>query len=109
MKTVDVMILNVIREYEEFKAFETKKTKDELYEDAEKIYFYKNIHEFFQNFEFDEKSLIVSVFTDIFFGEDNEVSEVDIILFLWDCYLKYENLSVSTFSHIEELIDLATF
>jgi hypothetical protein len=58
MRVMDVLILNVVMEYEEFKALELTKTAEELFEEAEKIYLYKSMHEFFVMFEFNEESYI---------------------------------------------------
>lgn len=107
MRVMDVLILNVIREYEEFKELQLKKTAEELYEDAEKIYFYKNMYEFFIMFEFNEESLIARELKEICYR--GSARNVNLIEFLWFKYLKYDGVSVSSFSQIEEFLDIATF
>ena len=107
MKVMDVLILNVIKEYEEFKELQLTNTAEELYEEAEKIYFYKNMHEFFIMFGFDEESLIAKELKEICYKGATEV--VNLIDYLWFQYLKYDGVSVSSFSQIEEFLDLATF
>ena len=107
MRVMDVLILNVVMEYEEFKAHELTKTAEELFEEVEKIYFYKNIHEFFIMFDFDDESLIAREIKEICYRGATEV--VNLIDYLWFQYLKYDGVSVSSFSQIEEFLDLATF
>lgn len=107
MKVMDVIILNLIMEYEVFKALELTKTAKELFEEAEKIYFYKNIHEFFIMFDFDDEILIAREIKEICYRGATEV--VNLIDYLWFQYLKYDGVSVSSFSQIVEFLDLATF
>ena len=107
MKVMDVLILNVIKEYEEFKELQLANTTEELYKEAEKIYFYKNMHEFFIMFDFDDESLIARELKKICYKGATEV--VNLIDYLWFQYLKYDGVSVSSFSQIEEFLDLATF
>lgn len=107
MKIMDVIILNLVMEYEVFKDLELTKTAEELFEEAEKIYFYKNIHEFFIMFDFDDESLIAREIKEICYRGATEV--LNLIDFLWLQYLKYDGVSVSSFSQIEEFLDLATF
>lgn len=61
MRVMDILILNVIQEYEEFKAHELTMTVEQIYEDAEKINFYKNIYDFFVVYEFNKESFITRV------------------------------------------------
>ena len=107
MRVMDVLILNVIKEYEEFKVLELTKTAEELFEDAEKIYFYKNMHEFFVMFEFNEESFIAGEFKEICYK--GSAKDVNLIEYLWFQYLKYDGVSVSSFTQIEEFLDIATF
>jgi uncharacterized protein YegJ (DUF2314 family) len=107
MRVMDILILNVIMEYEEFKALELTKTAEELFVDAEKIYFYKSMHEFFVMFEFNEGSYIAEELKQICYKRS--AKDVNLIEHLWFQYLKYDGVSVSSFSQIEEFLDLATF
>ena len=107
MRVMDVLILKVIMEYEEFKALELTKTAEELFEDAEKIYFYKNMHEFIIMFEFNKESYIAEGLKQIYYMRS--AKDVNLIEHLWFQYLKYDDVSVSSFSQIEEFLDLATF
>ena len=107
MKVMDVIILNLVMEYEVFKDLELTKTAEELFEEAEKIYFYKNMHEFFVMFDFDDESLIARELKEIYYKGSTEV--INLIDYLWFQYLKYDGVSVSSFSQIEEFLDLATF
>lgn len=107
MKVMDVLILNVIKEYEEFKELQLANTAEELYKEAEKIYFYKNMHEFFIMFDFDDESIIARELKEICYKGATEV--VNLIDYLWFQYLKYDEVSISSFSQIEEFLYLATF
>lgn len=107
MRVMDILILDVIQEYEEFKALELTKTVKQIYEDAEKINFYKNIYDFFVVYEFNKESFITSELLKVFYK--GSAKKVNLIDYLWFQYLKYDDVSVSSFAQIEEFIDLATF
>lgn len=107
MKVMDVLILNVIQEYEEFKVLELTKTVEQVYEDAEKISFYKNIYDFFVVYEFNEENFNTTELLKVLYKES--AKKVNLIEYLWVQYLKYNDVSVSSFAQIEEFLDLATF
>jgi hypothetical protein len=109
MKEIDVLISNVISEFEEFRRNEINKPAGQIFEDAGKIYFYENICDYFKYFEFNENNSINNVLKKLFSAEERLDLKSNIIAFLWDCYLSNDCLSVSTFTDIEELIASAAF
>lgn len=109
MDKLNNIIKFIIEEYEHFIGEEIKKSKEEILEDAEKIYFYKNIKHYFETCEFDANCYISKVLIDKFYPyEDNVFQKINLISFLWNWYSPKENLSVTSFDGIEEIIDLAT-
>lgn len=107
MRVMDILILNIIQEYEEFKACELTKTAEQIFEDAEKINFYKNIYDFFVEYEFNQDSFVTKELLKIYYNGSSK--EVNLIDYLWFQYLKYDGVSISSFAQIEEFLDLATF
>jgi hypothetical protein len=107
MKEIDVLISNIISEFEEFRTNEISKPAAQIFEDAGKIYFYENICDYFKFFEFDEYSHISKVIAELFLGKEILELKSNIIEFLWDCYLSNDFFSVSTFADIEEILEYA--
>lgn len=108
MKEIDVLISNVISEFEKFRTNEISRPAALIFEDAGKIYFYENICDYFKYDEFDEDDHIIEVLTDLFLINEELNPKANVIEFLWDCYLSNDSLSVSTFADIEELLEYAS-
>lgn len=108
MKEIDVLILNVISEFEEFRTTEISKPAAHVFEDSGKIYFYENICDYFKYSEFDYDDNISEILTDLFLRKEELNLKSNIIESLWNCYLSNDYLPVSTYEDIEDLIESAT-
>jgi hypothetical protein len=79
---------SIAREFEEFKQEILLRTKEELFDNASEINFYKELYKFILNLD-----------------ENEEVLNGDFTLkFLYDFYLKNNQLSINGKDHMKELL-----
>lgn len=84
------LIEKISDEYDVFKEHELSRDKEEIYEDALKIYFYYELGSYFTE--------CGEIFEDII----SYLSEIDRPLeFLWECYTDLEGYSIETWDSIE--------
>ena len=87
------LIEKISDEYAVFKEHELSRDKEEIYEDALKIYFYYELDNYFTE--------CGEVFEDII----SYLSEIDRPLeFLWECYLDTEGYSIETWNDIVDFL-----
>lgn len=84
----------VMREYNKFRYYIMKLTKEEIMNKCNKIYFYGCVKEFFLY------NALISDEVYLFL-----ISKNNIIHTMWELYLKYEKLGCSTWDKIDEILE----
>lgn len=84
------------QEYDDYIEELMKKSKKEIIEECYKTFFYRAIKDYFESTDIALKDTI--------FTNSLKKNKITISL-LWDCYLKYDWVSVNTFADIIEFLE----